>query len=78
MGKQSDFEQLRLLRSVRNKTELVKHNGVYMTVSQKQELQKHFCAMCAKPKTNPKIYYGEEFCGDCVERCIAGYPISKN
>lgn len=65
-------DELDRIRKHREATELVVYNGILMTRKTKKELKEKYCGMCGKEKKNPKLYFRELFCGDCVEKAMAG------
>jgi hypothetical protein len=48
---------------------LERFNRLYLSPQDYKEFREHYCQICGKPKTDPKIYFGQEFCGKCVEEC---------
>lgn len=63
-----DRERLAYLRRRREEKTLIWRGGILVTEREAKEIQKEFCAGCGKKKFNPKLYMGEDFCGDCVEK----------
>lgn len=70
MGKQSDYEFLR--QKLSESRVRLKGSGLYLTVNEAVEFKKNFCAGCGGKKHNPRKYFGEEFCGTCVEKWSRG------
>lgn len=70
--KQTVAHELQILRTRRNQKELVSYGGLLVTRAARERLQNHFCGGCGREKVRPKLYFGEEFCGDCVEKFCAG------
>lgn len=67
MGKESDLKELKILREVRKGRQLRWVGGILMTEKTREEYRTTYCAGCGRTKKRPKMYFGEEFCGDCVE-----------
>lgn len=65
--------QLDFLREVRARKTLVNFRGVDMSQKEAEEIKALYCSGCGREKGKyPKLWFGETFCGDCVERFQAG------
>lgn len=73
MGKLQDRQELKLLQEARKRITLRKVGGVVVTEKAAEEYRKNYCNGCGGPKRSPKLYFGEEFCGNCVEKWKAGH-----
>lgn len=73
MSKQSDRQELALLRASRARKTLIMRNGLIMSEADALKCREEYCAGCGKLKAKyRKVYLGEEFCGDCVDKWLAG------
>lgn len=72
MGKISDYQRIKQLRNLRKPNELVQHGGLIVQRKVMEAHKARWCGICGKEKNNPRVYYGEEFCGDCVEKSLHG------
>lgn len=41
--------------------------GFLMTDAEWENYQATFCQGCGETKKNPKLWFGQEFCNECVE-----------
>lgn len=73
MGIKEDRAMLRILRTARKQKTLVSHGGILISEAARDDYKSQFCQGCGQRKTNPKVYCGQEFCGECVEKWKAGY-----
>ena len=72
MSKQSDAEQLKILRYTRRHILPVKVGGILMTQAQAEETRKNFCPGCGSQMTILCPWFGENFCLDCFDRFSHG------
>ena len=72
MGKQTDAKELSILREARRRKQLCKLGGILMSEKEALDYRRSMCGGCGKARTNPKRYFGEIFCSDCVEKWNAG------
>jgi len=73
MSTRADLQlQLEYLRKKTDAETLVRFRGVHMSRASAKEFQEQFCQGCGRDKKNPKPYFGELFCGDCVEKWSNG------
>lgn len=69
---QAELRELARLREIRQKKTLLMLNGLLVTEKDARDYRENFCSSCGKFKKDPKLWFGESFCGDCVERFKAG------
>lgn len=69
---ESALKELARLREIRRKKTLLMMNGLLVTEKDAREYREHFCSGCGREKKDPKLWFGEVFCGDCVEKFRAG------
>ena len=62
MGKIADYEFL--VSKLKNR-KFVKRGALLVEIRDQEEMKKYYCPICAKPKIDPQIYFGEEICGQC-------------
>lgn len=72
MSKQSDAEELKILRYTRKHILPIKVGGIVMTRAQAEEVRKNFCPGCARQMEISMIWFGENFCYECVEKFAQG------
>lgn len=72
MSKQSDAEQLKILRYVKSITPSMVA-GILMTTAQREEYRKNFCPGCGSQMKISMLYFGENFCVECVEKFSQGW-----
>lgn len=72
MGRDQDFQEMRVLRQSRSSQFRRFRNGMYLTENEIKETREKYCSGCGREKKNPKKWFGEEFCGDCWERFSHG------
>lgn len=74
MSKQSDCEQLKILRYTRKHILPVKVGGITMTQAQAEEIRKNYCPGCGSQNRDQmfSVWFGEVFCVECVEKFSRG------
>lgn len=65
-------DQLHRLKQIRESLTPVRFMGVITSLKDAKEFKERFCSGCGREKKNPKLYFGELFCHDCVEKWQAG------
>lgn len=60
------------LQAESRKRMLVPFRGMYAPYEAAESYREKFCSGCSREKKNPKLYFGEMFCEDCVEKWLAG------
>lgn len=68
----SEIEALRNLKEKRDRATSVRFRGLILSKKDALEYQEKFCSGCGKEKHKPRLWFGEVFCGECVERFKAG------
>lgn len=56
------------LKKLSEQRRLTNIQGVIVTEKLAREYRDHWCQGCAGEKKNPKLYFGQTFCGDCVDK----------
>lgn len=74
MSKQSDAEQLKILRYTQKHILPIKVGGIVMTQAQATEYRENFCPGCGSQMSNKitTVWFGEVFCCECVEKFERG------
>lgn len=73
MGRESDREYLRNLRAKAARRTLVRRGGLLLTQKQAEEYRENYCNGCGGSKgQHPKLWFGELFCNECVEKWRSG------
>lgn len=68
MGKHADSDELHRLRRIRERKTLCRYGRLVLTETEMRKVRENYCSGCGGEKRHPKIYFGETFCGDCVEK----------
>lgn len=68
MGREELKRKLDFLRKKTDAETIVNFRGLLMSRKDAKEYQNQFCSGCGREKKNPKLYFGELFCSDCVEK----------
>lgn len=62
-----DELQFKLLREARKRKTLLMRGGILISEKEYEEMRNKTCGGCGGEKINPKPWFGELFCGECVE-----------
>ena len=73
MSIKDDVRQMKLIREI-NKRRTIRQRGVgiIMSDAEWENYQNTFCQACGGKKENPKPWFGQTFCGECVEAFKVG------
>lgn len=73
MGREKLQSELEYLRFQRRRKTITNFRGLIMSQAEADKIKAEYCSGCGGSKGKyPKLWFGETFCSNCVERFQAG------